>query len=258
LEAGSGVTLVAVGTAAGVAGMMMNEALNQEEFCFSCILKAGLVGAAVGAVAAVPFLFAPATLGIAAFAGIGAGSGFLGYGTEVLLDGREWDWTEAGIAVGLGALTAGAGRYIAGRLPHRTPGTTSPPKPPAPAATTRPQSWFDNVARNATRNPGSNKLVLGHFARQGTSYQRVAAHYRATYFKVNDWNTVTKGLNQDEIWRINETFLTQQIRQGKQVLFSQNPAAARPGSFFEREVDFLRDLGYSFRQKNPWTWEAVR
>jgi hypothetical protein len=107
--------VIGAGAAAGAAGMMMNEALNQEEFCLSCILKAGLIGAVAGAVAAVPFVFAPAALGVAGFAGLGAGSGFLGYGTEVLLGGRDWNWGDAAIAVGLGAVTAGAGRYIAGR-----------------------------------------------------------------------------------------------------------------------------------------------
>jgi hypothetical protein len=33
---------------------------------------------------------------------------------------------------------------------------------------------------------------------------------------------------------------------------------ARAGSFFEREVTFLKDLGYTFKQRNKWTWEAVR
>ena len=124
--------------------------------------------------------------------------------------------------------------------------------------TTRDASWFDEVARRATRNPESDKLVLGHFSCTGTSYQKVAAHYKATYFKVQDWNAVTKGLSQDEIWRINQTFLTQQIKQGKQILFSHNPLMPRPNTFFEREVNFLRDLGYTFKQKNKWTWEAVR
>lgn len=118
--------------------------------------------------------------------------------------------------------------------------------------------WFEDVARSATRNPDSNKLVLGHFSREGVSYQKVAAHYDATYFKVEDWNSVTKGLSQDEIWRINESFLDQQIMQGKQIIFSHDPLMARPASFFEREVNYLRDLGYEFRQKNQWTWEAVR
>ena len=119
-------------------------------------------------------------------------------------------------------------------------------------------NFFENTARNATRNPGSRKLVLGHFARDGASYQKVAAHYNATYFKVDDWNAVTKGLTQDEIWNINESFLTQQLKQGKHILFSHDPLSARPRSFFEREVNFLQDLGFGFRQKNPWTWEAFK
>lgn len=134
----------------------------------------------------------------------------------------------------------------------------SAPRAANNVAPSRGASWFDEVAKNATRNTGSNKLVLGHFATEGPSYQKVAAHYKATYFKVDDWNTVTKGLSQDEIWRINETFLTQQIRQGKQILLSHDPLKARAGSFFEREVNFLKDLGYTFKQNNEWTWEAVR
>ena len=48
------------------------------------------------------------------------------------------------------------------------------------------------------------------------------------------------------------------MRQGKQILFSHDPGKARAGSFFEREVDFLKNLGYGFQKKNEWTWEAVR
>ncbi len=123
---------------------------------------------------------------------------------------------------------------------------------------TRSAGYFEDIAKNATRNPNSDKLVLGHFSGDAISYQKVAAHYKATYFKVDDWNAVTKGLSKDEIWRINESFLTQQLRQGKQILFSHDPLSAKQGTFFEREVNFLRELGYSFRQKNQWTWEAVR
>ncbi len=128
----------------------------------------------------------------------------------------------------------------------------------AAKASVRGADWFDDVAKQATRNADSTKLVLGHFATDGTTYQKVAAHYKATYFKVENWSEVTKGLSPDEIWRINKTFLTQQMKQGKQILFSHNPLKARPNSFFEREVDFLRDLGYKFRQKDQWTWEAYK
>lgn len=171
--------VIGAGAAAGAAGMMMNEALNQEEFCLSCILKAGLIGAVAGAVAAVPFAFAPAALGVAGFAGLGAGSGFLGYGTEVLLGGREWNWGDAAIAVGLGAVTAGAGRYIAGRgarpatqaaddaVPPSSsvarapaPSGYTPPRPPPP----RPPAPPSVPARPAT---GPVRGPDGRFVRSG-------------------------------------------------------------------------------------------
>ena len=116
----------------------------------------------------------------------------------------------------------------------------------------------DAIARSATRNSASDIMVLGHYSSVGASYQKVAAHYRASYFKVVDWKKTTKGLTQDEIWKINEAFIDQQLKQGKKILFSHDPLKARANSFFEREVEYLRELGYSFRKKNEWTWEAFK
>lgn len=99
--------------------------------------------------------------------------------------------------------------------------------------------------------------VHEHFYPDGTSYQKVAAHYEATYFKVDDWNAITEGLSRDEVWEINETFLKQQLGKGKQVLFSHDPLKAKPGTFFEQERVYMEDLGYKFVQKNQWTWEAI-
>ena len=117
--------------------------------------------------------------------------------------------------------------------------------------------WYDDVARNSTRNANSDKVVLGHFSPTGVSYQKVAAHYRASYFKVNNWNTVTKGLSQDEIMQINYAFLRQQIQQGKRIMFSHDPLKPRVGSFLQMDVNFLRALGYTFKKIDQWTWEAV-
>ena len=122
----------------------------------------------------------------------------------------------------------------------------------------RDSDWFEDVALSGTWNPESNKLVLGRYSLEGPSYQKVAAYYEATYFELNDWSSVTKGLTETEIWRINETFLDQQILQGKQILFSHNPLDVEPNTFFENEVDYLRAAGYGFRQKDQWTWEAIR
>lgn len=119
-------------------------------------------------------------------------------------------------------------------------------------------SWFEKTASDATVNPDSNKLVLGHFTSEGVSYSKVARHYNSTYFKIENWDVVTKDLSQEEIWRINETFLLQQIRYGKRIFLSHDPTKTRPGSFYEKEVSFLQKMGYHFNKKNQWTWEAIR
>ncbi len=61
--------IIAAGAAAGAAAGMMNEALTQETFCVSCILLAGLKGPAVGALAALPVAWLPATAGVGEFLG---------------------------------------------------------------------------------------------------------------------------------------------------------------------------------------------
>jgi hypothetical protein len=128
----------------------------------------------------------------------------------------------------------------------------------AKARAAKTQDWFEEVAREATKNAESKQVILGQYAEKARSYEKVAEEYKSTYFQVDNWEEVTKGLSQDEIWRINETFLTQQIKQGKEILFSHNPLEAKPGSFFEKEATFLKDLGYEFKPVAEGLWKAVR
>ena len=114
---------------------------------------------------------------------------------------------------------------------------------------------FDEIATQATRNAGSNKVVLGKFSEGGRSYTKVGAHYKASYLKIKNWNEVTKGMTQAEIWEINEAFLRQQLSAGKQVILSHNPATAT--GFFAKEVTYLEELGYRFVQEG-WVWKAVK
>ena len=65
-------------------------------------------------------------------------------------------------------------------------------------------------------------------------------------------------MTDDEIWKINEAFLDQQLKQGKQILFSHDPSKARPKSFFKKEVKYLIKEGYKFRKNNQWIWEAFK
>jgi RHS repeat-associated protein len=114
--------VIGAGAAAGAAGFMVNEALNQEEFCLSCILVAGLKGALVGALAAVPFVFVPASAGIGVVAGTGGVSGLIGYSADVAMTpGAEWNMTDAAKAVAFGAVMGPVGRFIGSRLPIKRP-----------------------------------------------------------------------------------------------------------------------------------------
>ena len=116
-------------------------------------------------------------------------------------------------------------------------------------------AFFDDLATSATRNAGSTKLVLGKWNKTGQSYQKVAAHYKATYFKLDNWRELSGKLSRAELWKINEAFLDQQIKAGKQIIMSHNPAKAT--GFFADEVAYLRSLGYKFVQ-DGWVWKAVK
>ena len=84
-------------------------------------------GALIGAAAALPFAFLPATAGVAAFAAVGALSGGISYTTDYLTNpNAKWDWGDFFLSVGIGAGTAGLGRYILGRINARRGGNVTP------------------------------------------------------------------------------------------------------------------------------------
>jgi len=122
-------------------------------------------------------------------------------------------------------------------------------------SSSRAADFFDDIALQATRNPNSGKLVLGKFGEGSKYYTKVAAHYEASYFKIENWRDLSKTLTTDELWKVNETFLRQQITQGKDIILSHNPVTAT--GFYAREVDYLEALGYQFK-KDGWIWRATR
>ncbi len=118
-----------------------------------------------------------------------------------------------------------------------------------------PQSYFDAFASKATRNPDSDKLILGRGFEDGKSYTKVAAHYKATYFKLDNWQHLSRSHTPDEIWRINETFIDQHLKAGKRIILSHDPSKA--SRFYLREIQYLEDLGYKFVQ-DGWVWRAIK
>ncbi|MEO5913970.1 MAG: RHS repeat-associated core domain-containing protein [Luteolibacter sp.] len=204
------------------------------------------------------FLMGAKTLGSIALrsAAVGGAQGFTSASIDVGAGRGQAAWNGETYGQGLGddawdiAKATAGGAVIGGVLGPVGRLVKLKPKVASPDA-----GFFENVAQKATRNPQSSKLVLGKYIQDGKSYVKVAAHYKATYFKVENWGEVTRGLSQHEIWNINETFLRQQIQQGKQIILSHDPATAT--GFFALEVDFLEQMSYKFVEDN-WVWKAVR
>lgn len=114
-------------------------------------------------------------------------------------------------------------------------------------------------ATTATKNADSTKVVLGRFSEGGISYVDVADDLDATYFQLDNWDEVTTTFGNDNMWYINEQFLNQQWGAGKEFFFSHNPWQAAAGSFFEKEVLHLMDIGVTdFIQVGENLWKAVR
>ncbi|WP_027088436.1 hypothetical protein [Cohnella panacarvi] len=114
----------------------------------------------------------------------------------------------------------------------------------------------------ATQNPESDQFILGVTG----SYDIMADKLGFTYFKMSDevWDDLVANANRDydEIWRVNEKFIKEQISAGKEILLSNNPFEQYlfdDGSkrFFQRELDYLTVSGYIFSETSDGMWKAT-
>lgn len=69
--------------------------------------------------------------------------------------------------------------------------------------------------------------------------------------------------NYDEIWKVNKQFIDHQIENGKRILLSNDPYQGyyfEDGTkrFYQRELDYLKELGYSYEKIDINLWEAVK
>ena len=114
---------------------------------------------------------------------------------------------------------------------------------------------FDDLAKLSTKNPESPVVVLGKFMQDGVSYLEVAKQSKSSYFLADNWDRLAGSMTRDEMWKINEAFLRQQVASGKQFTLSHNPYTA--SGAFKKEVSFLMKAGYTFTQDGS-VWRATR
>jgi RHS repeat-associated protein len=119
---------VVAGAAAGAVGFGLNEALNEEHFCASCIALAAAKGALIGAAAATPFLLLPEAAGLGLLAAADAASGAISYlGSWALTPGMPWSWKDFAGSAALGVVVGPFARYAGSKLSPRVPPATERP-----------------------------------------------------------------------------------------------------------------------------------
>ena len=120
-------------------------------------------------------------------------------------------------------------------------------------------SYAKEIAKQATKgNTRSSSVVLGNWDNGAeTSYVNVANKLGTQYFQLNNWEELSSKYSNKQIWKINKAFLDNQIQANNTIIFSHNPYFAGKGSFFEREVKYLKDQGFSFEKIGDY-YHAVR
>ncbi|OCG78433.1 hypothetical protein A9G42_03195 [Gilliamella sp. Nev6-6] len=110
---------------------------------------------------------------------------------------------------------------------------------------------YSDLAIQATKNGQFDKIMLGKYNEKGISYVKEAKKTQSTYFELDNWSEIAVTLGEENMWKINEAFLEQQVALNKTVLLSHNPYTAT--GYFSQEVNFLIKLNYYFvKEKNYW------
>jgi len=109
-----------------------------------------------------------------------------------------------------------------------------------------PQKTADDIAKECTKNPGSDKVMLG----SGSQLLSDADYIGATYFVMGE---EYNGLY--DKWEIQKKFLEQ--NKGKTFYVNTDPNKVTD-STLKKQIVWLQDQGYTFKKNALGYWEAVK
>lgn len=112
-----------------------------------------------------------------------------------------------------------------------------------------------SYAKRATKNPNSSEVVLGKFNQDNISYVEVARKRNATYFQLDNWDNVVYTIGENNIWKVNEQFIHEQLIQNKTFILSHNPFSAT--GYYKKEIEYLIKQGYQLTQTGD-IWRALK
>lgn len=111
-------------------------------------------------------------------------------------------------------------------------------------------------------NVDSAITILGEIG----SYDVIGIEQGYTYFQMSAdlWLQLESETmeNQDEMWKVKKQFIDEQIEAGNRIFLSNDPYQTYDYNdtrcFYQRELDYLKSLGYTFKSIGDNLWEAVK
>lgn len=114
--------------------------------------------------------------------------------------------------------------------------------------TQEPLKTSDEYAQDALKNPGNPQIILGENSKS------LAELYHTSYFELDNYDEILSRTDADFMREIREKFLQQQLDQGKEFLFSEDPNTAT-GDVGEA-ASWLLSHGYHFVLDATGLWRA--
>lgn len=125
------------------------------------------------------------------------------------------------------------------------------------------QDRVEYYVSQAIKNEKNRTVVLGC---SGT-YEDVGADNGFTYFELKGqiWTELQEeaGYQDEEIWKVNKYFIDLQVGESKEFVLSNDPNQSYyrvdgTKKFFQRELDYLKELGYEFDDKVDELWKVTK
>ena len=106
--------------------------------------------------------------------------------------------------------------------------------------------------------------MLGKFVRDSVESYNVRARKDHTFFEMKDelWEEVVFKTSNDkeEIWKINQEFIDQQVKANKEIFLSHDPYNLDYyNGFYQKEIDYLTiDLKFTIEKVEENLWRAKK
>ena len=142
------------------------------------------------------------------------------------------------VSIGISTIAAGTAKSGSTQAPANVSQETTNPVIEAAK-----RGDYDEIARLSTHNAESNKVMLGKYDGGGATSYIAKAGKEYTYFSLNEWDDVARIVGSQNMWKINQAFLDQQIALGKTFYTSHSIASAKINTFFYNEISYLKNLG---------------